>query len=57
MALGLDPDQYFKKDRFSRMMIVGGYIADSAISSMRQYDISEERARKAEAESKRKHRK
>lgn len=57
MALGLDPDQYFQKDRFSRMMIVGGYIADSAISSMRQYDISEERARKAEAESKRKHRK
>lgn len=57
MALGLDPDQYFQKDKFSRMLIVGGYIADSAISSMRSHDIAEDRARKAEAESKRKHRK
>lgn len=48
MALGLDPDKYFQKERFSRMLIVGGYIADSAINSMRQYDMQKERERQAE---------
>lgn len=42
MALGIDPDIYFSKDRFSRMFIVGGYIADSAIQSMRQYDLAKQ---------------
>lgn len=54
MALGLDPTIYFEKDKHTRMLITGGYICDSAISSMRQYDLAEERSRKAEAESKRK---
>ncbi len=46
MKLGLDPDEYFKKDKFSRMLIVGGSIADGAISSMRQFDMQEEAKRK-----------
>ena len=47
LALGLDPDTYFAKDRFSRMFIVGGYIADSAIQSMRQYDLAKQREMEA----------
>jgi len=35
------------------MMITGGIVADSAISSMRQWDMAKER--EAEAERKRKH--
>lgn len=40
MALGLDPTTYFEKDKFMRMYITGGYIADSMINSMRSYDIA-----------------
>lgn len=47
LALGLDPDEYFKKDKFSRMMITGGIIANNAIDNMRQHDIHEERERNA----------
>lgn len=39
IRLGIDPDIYFQKDRFSRIMIVGGIIADGAINSMRSYDM------------------
>lgn len=42
VAMGLDIDEYFKKDRLTRMLIVGGYVADNAINSMRQYDIAKE---------------
>lgn len=42
-ALGLDIEDYFKKDRYTRMLIVGGYIAESSLSSMRQFDIAQER--------------
>ena len=42
VKLGIDPDIYFQKDRFSRMLIVGGSIADSAISNMRSFDMAEE---------------
>lgn len=50
IKLGIDPDDYFKKDKFSRMLIVGGSIADSAIASMRQHDMREEQMREAERE-------
>lgn len=53
-ALGLDIDAYFQKDRFSRMLIVGGYICESAINSMRAYDLNREREIEAERKSKRK---
>ena len=49
-ALGLDFSEYEKKDRHTRALIVGGYVADSAISSMRQWDISQSRAAEAEAQ-------
>lgn len=52
VAAGLDFDEYAKKDRHSRQLIVGGYIADSSLNSMRQYDMAKER--EAEAERKRK---
>jgi hypothetical protein len=47
MKLGLDPDDYFQKDRFSRMLITGGVVADGAINAMRSYDIGKEREEKA----------
>ena len=43
LKLGLDPDIYFQKDRFSRILITGGVIADGAINSMRQWDAAKER--------------
>lgn len=45
MALGIDPDVYFKKDKLSRMMITGGYIADNALTNMRNYDVAKDRER------------
>jgi hypothetical protein len=54
MKMGIDPDVMFAKDRFSRMMITGGSLADGAINAMRQYDMAKEREREAEAERKRK---
>jgi hypothetical protein len=48
IKLSIDPDIYFAKDKFSRMMITGGSIADGAISSMRQYDVAKEREAEAE---------
>ena len=53
LKFGLDPDTYFQKDRNSRIMITGGVIADSAIHSMRSYDVAKEH--EMEAERKRKH--
>lgn len=53
VKLGIDPDVYFKKDRFSRMLITGGAVADNAISAMRQYDTAKEREAEAERERKR----
>ena len=53
IKLGIDPDVMFAKDRFSRMMITGGSLAEGAISAMRQYDMAKEREREAEAERKR----
>ena len=47
MALGLDPEEYLKKDKFMRMFITGGYIADSMINSMRQFDAAKEREMEA----------
>lgn len=55
LKLGLDPDVMFAKDRFSRILIVGGCVADNAISVMRSYDMAKEREREIEAERKRKH--
>ncbi len=54
MKLGLDPESYFKKDRFTRMMITGGSVADGMINSMRSYDIAKQREQEAERERKRK---
>lgn len=48
MKMGIDPDVYFAKDKFSRMMITGGSIADGMVSSMRQYDVAKEREAEAE---------
>lgn len=42
IKFGIDPDIMFAKDRFSRMMITGGSIADNAINNMRSYDANEE---------------
>jgi len=47
IKLGIDPDVMFKKDRFSRMLIVGGSVADSAIEAMRGYDTAKEREAEA----------
>jgi hypothetical protein len=49
IKLGLDTDDYFKKDRFSRMLITGGSVADNAISAMRSYDMAKQREMEAEA--------
>lgn len=46
MALGLDVEEYFKKDKFMRMFIVGGFICDNAVSSMRQFDLMKDRENK-----------
>jgi len=54
MKFGIDPDAYFQKDRFSRMMITGASVADGAINNMRQWDKAKERER--ESERKRKNR-
>lgn len=48
IKLGIDPDEMFKKDKFSRMLIVGGSVADSAIEAMRSYDTAKEREQEAE---------
>ena len=48
IKFGLDPDEYFKKDKFSRMMITGGSVADSAIEAMRSYDTAKMREQEAE---------
>ena len=53
IKMGIDPDVMFAKDRFSRILIVGGAMADNAISSMRQYDVAKQREAEAEAERKR----
>lgn len=53
-ALGLDFSEYEKKDRYTKMLIVGGYVAESALSSMRQWDMAKEREMKAEAQKNRK---
>lgn len=50
MRLGIDPAEHFTKDRFSRMMNVGGVVADNAINAMRSYDMAKEREARAEAE-------
>lgn len=42
IKFGIDPDIMFSKDRFSRMLITGGSVADSAINSMRQHDAAQE---------------
>lgn len=52
MKLAIDPDVMFAKDKYMRMLIVGGVIADNAINAMRSYDIHKENERKAEAKSK-----
>lgn len=54
LKLGLDPDVYFQKDRNSRMMIVGGTIADGAINSMRQWDAAKEREHEAKIQGRKK---
>lgn len=54
IRLGIDPDVEFAKDRFSRMLITGGAVADGAINAMRQWDMAKERERQAEIERKRK---
>ena len=48
MKMGIDPDSYFNKDKFSRMLITGGSVADGMINSMRSYDIAKERELEAE---------
>lgn len=48
MKMGIDPDTYFNKDKFSRMLITGGSVADGMINSMRSYDIARERELEAE---------
>lgn len=54
MRMGIDPDVQFAKDRFSRMMITGGVVADGAINAMRNWDVAKEREREAEAAQRRK---
>ena len=46
IKLGIDPDVMFAKDRFSRMLITGGAVADSMINSMRSYDTAKMREAK-----------
>ena len=46
LAMGLDPDFYFAKDKFMRMFIVGGYVADNAINNMRSYDSMKDKEAK-----------
>lgn len=48
LKLGLDPDTYFSKDRFSRILITGGSVADGAINSMRDWDMAKEREAEVE---------
>ena len=48
IKLGIDPDVMFAKDRFSRMLIVGGSVADSAIEAMTAYDMAKKREQEAE---------
>lgn len=50
IKLGIDPDVMFAKDKFSRMLITGGSIADGAIGNMRQYDRQKERELQAQIE-------
>lgn len=54
IKLGIDPDVMFKKDKLSRMLIVGGSVADSAIEAMRSYDMAKEREQQSERNRKRK---
>ena len=37
-AMGLDPDDYFAKDRFMRAFITGGHIAARSIQAMAEFD-------------------
>lgn len=46
IKLGIDPDVMFAKDRFSRMLITGGAVADGMINSMRSYDTAKMREAK-----------
>lgn len=43
MALGIDPDVQFNKERNMRRLITGGVVAANAIDAMRQYDAWKER--------------
>ena len=52
LKFGLDPEAYFAKDRFMRMYITGGVIADNAISAMRQHDIAKDREQKSKIKGK-----
>jgi hypothetical protein len=54
LQFGIDPDAQFKKDKYSRMLITGGIVANGAINNMRNYDMAKERERKAELQGKRK---
>jgi len=55
VAMGLDIEEYFKKERHMRSLIVGGYIADSAINSMRQHDLAREREQESKRNRNKKH--
>lgn len=48
-AMGLDPDNYFTKDRDMRKLITGGVIVDNAVSAMSDYDRAKENEAKAKA--------
>lgn len=47
LALGLDPETMFKKDRKMRALITGGVIASNALENMRLHDMAEDAKRKA----------
>lgn len=50
MALGIDPEIEFNKERSMRKLITGGVVASGAIDAMRSYDMWKEREAQAEAE-------
>ena len=49
LALGLDPDVEFRKDRNMRKLITGGTVAVGALEAMRQYDAWKEREQERES--------
>lgn len=49
IALGLDPDIEFRKERNMRKLITGGTVATGALDAMRQYDAWKERQQEQES--------